>query len=58
MLNIIDEYTREALMIRVDRSLVSLDEVKMLTDLLIMRGPPNFIRSDDRPESLAERVRD
>ncbi|MBK0399005.1 hypothetical protein H0I76_07375 [Limibaculum sp. M0105] len=58
MLNIIDEYTRKALMIRVDRSLVSLDEVKMLTDLLIMRGPPNFIQSDDGPESLAERVRD
>ena len=47
MLNIIDEYTREALMIQVDRKLNSIDVVDALTDLFILRGPPAFIRSDN-----------
>lgn len=46
-LNIIDEYTREALMIRVDRKLNSTDVVDALTDLFILRGPPEYIRSDN-----------
>jgi putative transposase len=37
-LNIIDEYTREALMIRVDRKLNSTDVLDALTDLFILRG--------------------
>ena len=36
-LNIIDEYTREALMIRVDRKLNSTDVVDALTDVCILR---------------------
>jgi len=46
-LNIIDEYTREALMIRVDRKRNSTDVVDALTDLFILRGPPEYIRSDN-----------
>ena len=46
-LNIIDEYTREALMIRVDRKLNSTDVVDALTDLFILRGAPEYIRSDN-----------
>ena len=42
-LNIIDEYTREALMIRVDRKLNSTDVLDALTDLFILRGPPEYI---------------
>jgi len=38
-LNIIDEYTREALMIRVDRKLNSTDVLDALTDLFILRCP-------------------
>ena len=41
-LNIIDEYTREALMIRVDRKLNSTDVLDALTDLFILRGPPRI----------------
>ena len=48
-LNIIDEYTREALMIRVDRKLNSTDVLDALTDLFILRGPPEYIRSDNGP---------
>ena len=56
-LNIIDEFTKEALMIRVNRKLNSVDVVDALTDLFILRGTPEFIRSDNGPEFIAERVR-
>jgi putative transposase len=46
-LNIIDEFTKEALVIRVDRKLNSTDVIEALTDLFILRGPPEFIRSDN-----------
>ncbi len=45
-------------MIRVDRKLNSIDVVDALTDLFILRGPPEFIRSDNGPEFIAEKVRD
>ena len=57
-LNIIDEYTREALMIRVERKLNSTDVLDALTDLFIQRGTPQFIRSDNGPEFIAQKVRD
>ena len=57
MLNIIDEFSKEALTIRVDRKLNSTDVVDALTDLFILRGPPEFIRSDNGPEFVAEKVR-
>ena len=53
-----DEYTREALMIRVDRRLNSTDVLDALTDLFILRGPPQYIRSDNGPEFIAQKVRD
>jgi putative transposase len=56
-LNIIDEFTKEALMIRVDRKLNSTDVVDALTDLFILRGPPEFIRSDNGAEFIAKKVR-
>jgi len=57
-LNVIDEYTRKALMICVDRKLNSTDVVDALTDLFILRGPPEYIRSDNGPEFIAQKVRD
>ena len=57
-LNIIDEYTREALMIRVDHKLNSTDVLDALTDLFILRGPPEYIRSDYGPEFIAQKVRE
>lgn len=56
-LNILDEYTRESLAIRVRRKLSSVDVIDVLTDLFIMRGPPAYIRSDNGPEFVAEAVR-
>ena len=56
-LNIIDEFTKEALVIRVKRKLNSTDVVDALTDLFILRGPPEYIRSDNGAEFIAKRVR-
>ena len=56
-LNILDEYSRECLAIRVKRKLNSTDVVDVLTDLFIMRGVPAFIRSDNGPEFVAKAVR-
>ena len=51
-LNILDEFSRECLAIRVNRKLNSVDVIDVLTDLFILRGVPAFIRSDNGPESL------
>lgn len=57
-LNVLDEYTKEALMIRVARKLSSTDVIDVLTDLFILRGPPAFIRSDNGPEFTARAVQE
>jgi len=56
-LNVLDEFTRESLEIRVRRKLSSVDVIDVLTDLFILRGPPAFVRSDNGPEFVAEAVR-
>lgn len=53
---IIDEFTKEALVIRVKRKLNSTDVVDALTDLFILRSPPDFIRSDS-DEFISQKVR-
>jgi len=58
MLNIIDEFTRECLAIRIDRKLDSTSVVDALTDLFILRGVPDHIRSDNGPEFIARAVRE
>ena len=58
MLNLIDEFTRECLAIRVDRKLRSTDVIDVLSDLFILRGVPDHIRSDNGPEFVARPVRD
>ncbi len=56
-LNVLDEFGRECLDIRVKRKLNSTDVIDVLTDLFILRGVPAFIRSDNGPEFVAEAVR-
>ena len=58
MLNIVDEFTRECLAIRVNRKLNSTDVIDVLSDLFIMRGVPGHVRSDNGPEFVAKAVRD
>jgi hypothetical protein len=47
MLNVIDEFTHEALAIRIDRKLNSTDVIAALSDLFILRGVPGHVRSDN-----------
>lgn len=56
-LNILDEFSRECLAIRVKRKLNSTDVIGVLSGLLILRGPPAFVRSDNGPEFVAKDVR-
>ena len=58
MLNVIDEFTRECLTIRIDRGLKSTDVIDVLSDLFISRGVPGHIRSDNGPEFIAKAVRE
>jgi putative transposase len=58
MLNIIDEFTHECLAIRIDRKLKSVDVIDGLSDLFILRGVPERLRSDNGPEFVAKAVQD
>ena len=57
MLCLIDEYTRQALAIRVKRKLNSTDVLETLADVMIDRGTPQYIRSDNGPEFIALALR-
>src|SRR3712207_6948147 len=50
MLNVLDEFTRECLAIRVGRNLDWGDVVDLLSGLFIQRGIPGHVRPDDRSE--------
>ena len=56
-LNVLDEFTRESLSIRVRRKLSSVDVIDVLTELFILRAIPAYIRSDNGPEFVAGAVR-
>jgi transposase InsO family protein len=56
ILTVIDEFTHESLAIRVDRKLNSTDVIDVLSDLFILRGVPEHVRSDNGPEFVAKAV--
>jgi len=58
MLNVVDEFTRECLAIRVARKLKAADVIDVLSDLFILRGVPGHVRSDNGPEFVAQAVQD
>ena len=58
LLTIIDEYTRECLAIRAQRSIRSSDVIETLAGLMTDRGVPEHIRSDNGPEFTARAVRE
>jgi transposase InsO family protein len=53
MLNIIDEFAHECLSLCIDRRLKSIDVIDVLSDL---RGVPEHVCSDNRPEYVAKAV--
>ena len=58
MLNLIDEYTRECLAIRCERSFPSHKVIDVLANAMVMRGVPEHIRSDNGPEFVANALRE
>jgi transposase InsO family protein len=57
ILNIIDEFTRECLRVKVNRKISSQDVIEELFNLFIFHGIPEHIRSDNGPEFTAKAVR-
>ena len=57
MLVVVDEFTRECLAIRVERRLGSEEVLEVLAELLLSRGAPEHVRSDNGPEFAAAAVR-
>ena len=57
ILNIIDEFTRKCLAIKVARKISANDVIDELFNLFIWRAIPEHIRSDNGPEFTAKAVR-
>ena len=55
-LTMVDEHTRESLMIRAGRSLGAEEVVEVLEWLFLTRGVPGYIRSDNGSEFIAKKV--
>ena len=58
MLCVADEFTREALAIKVARRLDPNHVIEVLADLCLVRGVPEHIRSDQGSEFIAKAVKD
>jgi putative transposase len=58
MLNVIDEFTREALAIDVDRAIDADGVVAVLDRLALAHGARHYVRFDNGPEFVAHAVSD
>lgn len=58
MLTVIDEYTRECLAIRTERRQNQETVLETLSDLFLLHGPPEHLRSDNGAEFTATAVRE
>jgi putative transposase len=58
LLNVTDEFTREALAIEVHRSITADDTVEVLESIVATRGAPEYLRMDNGPELTANALRD
>ncbi len=56
-LNLIDEHTREALLQRVERRWSSAKVIAALADVMVIKGVPEHLRSDNGPEFVAHDLR-
>ena len=57
MMTLVDEYTRESLAIRVARRFRSIDVIQTLADVMVIRGVPEHLRSDNGPEMTSKLIR-
>jgi putative transposase len=58
LLNVVDEFTREALAMLVERSINADRTVSVLERLVAQRGAPEFLRMDNGPELTAHALKD
>jgi transposase InsO family protein len=56
-LSLVDEYTRECLLLEVERSMKAVDVVELISEVMLIRGVPRHIRSDNGPEFIASAIR-
>ena len=56
-MTLIDEFTRECLAIRVARRINSFGVIETMADVMLERGVPEHIRSDNGAEMTAKIVR-
>ena len=54
MLTVLDEFTRECLRIEVGRSIRARDVIRVMERIFALQGRPQFLRSDNGPEFIAE----
>ena len=57
LMPVVDEFTRECLVIEVERSITAQDVVQTLDYLFRVHGEPAYIRSDNGPEFVATAVK-
>ena len=58
LLTLIDEFSRESLTIEVRRRFSGAEVIEVLSDVMMIQGIPEHIRSDNGPEMTSKRVRD
>ena len=58
MLTVLDEYTREALCVHVAHKMGSAEVLEALYPLLLTRGTPEYLRSDNGPEFTSAAFKD
>lgn len=58
MLTVLDEYTRQGLSVDVRFKMGSADVLEALYPLLLKHGKPDYIRSDNGPEFVAEALQE
>ena len=56
-MTLIDEHTRECLAIRVARRINGFGVIETFADVMLERGIPEHVRSDNGPEMTAKVVR-
>ena len=57
ILTLIDEYTKEALAVYPARRIRANDVIDLFADVMVERGVPEYIRSDNGPEMIAKVLR-
>ncbi len=56
-LTLVDEYTRECLALEVERGMTASVIIDIVAQVILIRGAPRFLRSDNGPEFIAQALR-